>query len=132
MRVELSYGRGGYPVDLRDDWTVTVIRKPAMPALPDPAAAVERALSAPMGARSLAVEARGARSACILICDITRPVPNGLLLPRIIRTLLDAGIAADAICVLVATGLHRPNEGSELEELIGDPWVLATVRVENH
>jgi nickel-dependent lactate racemase len=132
MRVELSYGRGTYPVELRDDWAVTVIRKPAMPVLPDAGAAVDAALATPVGARSLADEARDARSACILICDITRPVPNGLLLPRIVRTLLDAGMAADAICVLVATGLHRPNEGSELEELVGDPWVLSTVRVENH
>jgi nickel-dependent lactate racemase len=28
--------------------------------------------------------------------------------------------------------LHRPNEGAELEELVGDRWVLQTVRVENH
>jgi Lactate racemase N-terminal domain len=34
--------------------------------------------------------------------------------------------------VLVATGLHRPSLGAELDELIGDPWVLRTVRVENH
>jgi lactate racemase len=34
--------------------------------------------------------------------------------------------------VLVATGLHRPNLGAELEELIGDPWVLRTIKVENH
>jgi nickel-dependent lactate racemase len=132
MRVELSYGRGTYPVELRDEWTVTVIRKPAMPVLPDPGAAVEAALATPVSARPLTLEARGAKSACILICDITRPVPNNLLLPRLVRTLLDAGVAADAICVLVATGLHRPNQGSELEELVGDPWVLATVRVENH
>jgi nickel-dependent lactate racemase len=34
--------------------------------------------------------------------------------------------------VIVATGLHRPNEGKELQELIGDPWVLENVRVVNH
>jgi lactate racemase len=34
--------------------------------------------------------------------------------------------------VLVATGLHRPNKGEELAELIGDPWVLQHVRIENH
>ena len=34
--------------------------------------------------------------------------------------------------MLVATGLHRPNEGEELAEVVGDPWVLDTVRVENH
>ena len=34
--------------------------------------------------------------------------------------------------MLVATGLHRPNEGAELAEVVGDPWVLENVRVENH
>ena len=29
----------------------------------------------------------------------------------------------------MATGLHRPNEGAELTELIGDEWVLRTVAV---
>jgi len=28
--------------------------------------------------------------------------------------------------------LHRPNEGAELAELVGDPWVLDNVRIENH
>ena len=76
--------------------------------------------------------ARGKRSACILICDITRPVPNGLFLRSLIRTLLDAGVPRSGITVLVATGLHRPNEGPELAELVGDPWVLETVNVLNH
>jgi nickel-dependent lactate racemase len=132
MRVELSYGRASYPLTLRDDWAVSVIRKPAMPILTDAAAAVESALCAPVDSTPLLEAARDARSACILICDITRPVPNGLLLPPILRTLLRAGLASESICILVATGLHRPNEGRELEELVGDPWVLSTVRVENH
>jgi nickel-dependent lactate racemase len=34
--------------------------------------------------------------------------------------------------VLVATGLHRPNEGAELAEVVGDPWVFDNVKVENH
>ena len=132
MRVELSYGRGQLPVDLADDLEVTLVRKPAMPLLADPQAAIRQALATPVGAPPLAELARRSKSACILICDITRPVPNGLFLPIMIRQLLDAGMAADAITVLVATGLHRPNEGPELEELVGDSWVLETVRVENH
>jgi nickel-dependent lactate racemase len=103
-----------------------------MPLLPDPQAAVRQALAQPVDSPPLPELARGARSACILICDITRPVPNGVFLPIMIRQLLDAGMAADAITVLVATGLHRPNEGAELEELVGSSWVMETVRVENH
>jgi nickel-dependent lactate racemase len=132
VRIELSYGRGTLPVNLPDDLEVTVVRKPAMPVLADARAAVEGALTAPVGARPLAEEARGAASACILICDITRPVPNGLLLGPLVRGLLAAGLDASRIVVLVATGLHRPNLGAELAELVGDPWVLRTVRVENH
>jgi nickel-dependent lactate racemase len=132
MQLDLNYGRGRYPLELPDHWDVTVIRKPAMPLEMDPASAVRRALMQPVAAGALAQEARGLTSACILICDITRPVPNGLLLPEIIRELLNAGMQADQITVLVATGLHRPNEGAELEELVGDEWVLKTVRVVNH
>ncbi len=132
MQVELNYGRSVLRVSLPDDLQVTVIRKPAMPVLPDAEQAVADALEHPVGAGTLAQEARGKSSACILICDITRPVPNGLLLQPIVRRLLGAGIDASRILVLVATGLHRPNVGAELEELVGDPWVLRTVRVENH
>jgi nickel-dependent lactate racemase len=132
MRIDLSFGRGKLPLELPDELDVTVVRKPEMPALPDPAGAVARALARPVGARPLAEEARGARSACVVICDVTRPVPNGLLLAPILRQLLEAGLPADRIRVLVATGLHRPNLGDELAEVVGDPWVLSTFRVENH
>ncbi len=130
--VALNYGRGTLPVRFADPIEVTVIRKPPMPVLANPAHAVQAALGHPVSAPTLRQQARNATSACILICDITRPVPNGLLLQPLIRELLDGGLEPGRITVLVATGLHRPNLGVELEELVGDPWVLKTVRVENH
>ena len=132
MRVELAYGRGTLPIDLPADLDVTVVQKAAMPVLADPAAAVRSALATPLGLPPLAEFARGRDSACILICDLTRPVPNGLLLRPLIDELLQAGVARERITVLIATGMHRPNLGDELVELIGDPWVLANVRIENH
>jgi len=53
-------------------------------------------------------------------------------LPLMIRQIIDSGIRTDKIVVLVATGLHRPNLGDELRAVVGDDWVLKTVRVENH
>ena len=132
MRVHLNYGRGQRAVDLPDTLDVTVIAKQAMPLLADPAAATDQALAEPVGCVPLAEEAARATRACILICDFTRPVPNGVILPPLIRTLLGAGMAPERITVLVATGLHRPNEGEELAALVGDPWVLETVEVANH
>ncbi|SEQ82507.1 nickel-dependent lactate racemase family protein [Microlunatus flavus] len=131
-RVELAYGRGQLEVELAAPAEVTVFRKAALPPLPDPAAAVTTALMQPVGSAPLAELARDRRSACIVICDITRPVPNGLFLRPMIETLVRAGLALESITVLVATGLHRPNVGAELAELVGDAWVLEHVRVENH
>ena len=59
-------------------------------------------------------------------------MPNHLFLRPMIEQLLGAGIAPEAITVLIATGLHRPNEGEELARVVGDPWVLDKVRVVNH
>jgi lactate racemase len=132
MTIDLLYGRGTVSLALPPGCVPTVVAKHAMPVLPDPAGAVARALAEPVGVPALPALARGRRSACILICDITRPVPNGLFLGRLVRGLLDAGVPRAGITVLVATGLHRANEGAELAELVGDPWVLETVSVANH
>ncbi len=132
MRIDLHYGKSGLPLELPDSWDVTVFRKKAMPVLADPGEALRQALYEPIGGEPLGLVASRARTACILICDITRPVPNGKLLPILLLTLLGAGMDAANITILVATGLHRPNEGEELHEVVGDDWVLDTVPVYNH
>ena len=130
--IHIAYGRGQLPVRLPKGAGPNVIRKAVLPKLKDPAGAIQRAFDSPIGSAPLAQLARGRASACILICDITRPVPNRLFLRPMITTLVEAGIPIDRIAVLVATGLHRPNEGKELAELVGDPWVLSSVKVANH
>ncbi|MFT5390726.1 MAG: nickel-dependent lactate racemase [Gammaproteobacteria bacterium] len=132
MDIELLYGHGTLRAALPPGARATIIEKPAMPLLPDPASAVAKALDEPSEGGNLSTLARGAQSACILICDITRPVPNALFLRPIIERLMGAGIERERICVLVATGLHRPNEGPELDEVLGDPWVAKHVTVANH
>src|SRR5580698_10395920 len=111
---------------------VTLIEKGKLKKISDPAAATRRALSEPINSPSLNALARGRKSACILICDITRPVPNHLFLRPMIETLIASGIPLNSITLLVATGLHRPNLGEELAEVVGDPWVMERVRIENH
>lgn len=132
MRVEMSYGRHGLPLELPEDWQVTIISKKSMPVTEDPAGEIARALASPMGSPTLAEMAGHGKTACILICDITRPVPNHLFLRPLMEELIRGGVALGDITILVATGLHRPNQGGELAELVGDPWVLEKVRVKNH
>ena len=85
--VDILFGRGHLKVAVPAGAHATVIRKRKLPKLPDPAGAIRAALAAPVGAPPLADLARGKRSACILICDITRPVPNGLFLRPMIETM---------------------------------------------
>jgi lactate racemase len=128
----LLYGRGRLKLRFPPTAKVTVIRKGALAKLADPIASIRAALARPTAAAPLSELAKGRLSACILICDITRPVPNRLFLRPMIESLIEGGVPRDAISVLVATGLHRPSLGVELAELVGDPWVLENVRVQNH
>jgi nickel-dependent lactate racemase len=132
MRITMNYGKKGLTLDLPDDIEATVIRKRQMPLQEDPHSAVNAALASPVGCGTLSEEAKNCDSICILICDITRPVPNGLVLPPVIQQLMKVGIAPESITVLVATGLHRPNEGETLREVVGSDWVLQTLKVVNH
>lgn len=132
MQIRMNYGRQGLELNLPDDWEVTVISKKTMPLVEEPPKAIAAALAVPVNSPPLVELAGPGKKACILICDITRPVPNHLFLRPLIDELTQGGVALADITVLVATGLHRPNVGGELAELVGDAWVLENVRVENH
>lgn len=132
MYVELNYGKKTLGLQCRAEWDITVLNKRSMPVIEAPATAIAQALDSPVQCAPLRSLARAAGRVCILICDITRPVPNKLFLPVIVDTLLDNGVAPDAITILVATGLHRPNLGEELAELIGDQRILQNIRIINH
>jgi lactate racemase len=132
MNVDLLYGRGKLAVSFPDELRITTIRKNPMPVAPDPAAALAHAFMAPVGCPPLRALARGRRNACILICDITRPVPHSRLLPGLVEELAAAGIHRQDILILIATGLHRPNERLELHEVIGSEAVFKSVRTANH
>jgi nickel-dependent lactate racemase len=131
MRVTLDYGKTGLPVELPDDRVVGPLAIRPVEPLANPQAAIESVLANPTGTPPLAQLARGRKNACVLVCDITRPVPNQLILPPVLRTLEAQGIARRDILILIATGLHRPNEGAELDELLG-PEIARDYRVENH
>jgi len=132
MKIPLLYGKSGLELELPDEVKTTVIRKYPMTSIEDPSQAVGNALKNPTGSHRLSSLAAGKKTACILICDITRPVPNSLLLPPLVKTLTAAGISPKNILILVATGLHRPNEGEELREIVGADDIFNTIRIENH
>ncbi len=131
MLVRLEYGRSGLEIDLPERQGTRILAYKDAKPLADPLASLRAVLESPTGTPSLATLARGRSSACIAICDITRPVPNELMLRPMLETLESSGIAREAITILIATGLHRPNEGDELVEMVGE-YIVSNYRIENH
>ena len=129
MKAPLQCGRETVTLELPPS-TVVLEMEPLAP-LPDPAAAVREALDHPIASPPLIELARGRKSACIVISDITRPVPNRTILPPMLETLEAAGIPREAIVILIATGMHRPNLGEELEHMVGR-GIMERYRIENH
>lgn len=129
--MRLEYGKTGLEVEIPDENLVGVFGLQNMPALADVSQAVAGAIQSPIGRPPLAEIARGRQSATIVICDITRPVPNSEVLPPILEVLERSGIPRDNITVLIATGTHRPNEGEELIHLVGS-FVAENYRCVNH
>jgi nickel-dependent lactate racemase len=131
MKLTLDYGRTGLTVELPADRVVGPLAIRDVPALDDPERDVSAALEQPIGTRALRQIAQGRRDACILICDITRPVPNRTILRPMLKVLQEAGIPRDRTLILVATGLHRPSTPVEKEEMLGAE-IVAGYPVEDH
>jgi len=110
---------GERPLTLQLPESVSILEMRPLPALKDPEAAVYAALAEPIQSASLSEIAKGKKNACVVISDFTRPVPNKVILPPLLKTLESSGIPREKITILIATGMHRPNLGEELIYLVG-------------
>jgi nickel-dependent lactate racemase len=131
MQVDLAFGKSGLTIELPSSHAYQILEARSARRLPDPDTALAEAIENPIASNCLRAIASGKRSAAISVCDITRPAPNRVVLPHILRHLAEAGIAREDITVLIATGLHRPATPEEIREILG-PELYGTLRVENH
>lgn len=132
MRIDLKYGLEGLPVDVEETPGFLGVLRPIEPeALDDPSSAVVKSLDTPICSSSLSEMARRKRTACVVVSDSTRPVPNRLILPAVLKTIEEQGIVPSNITILIATGIHRPSTAEERLELVG-PKILGRYRVVDH
>ncbi len=129
--VDMLFGTGRVRLDLPP--SVEVLRGPEIPRAEEPAHAVRAALASPIGCAPLREVAaqKQPRSVCVTMSDITRPVPNELLITAILEELNAVGIEDAAVTVLIATGMHRPSTERERQVMLGDD-LLRRVRVVDH
>lgn len=127
--LKLLYGEK--TADLKLPSSVQLLQIKPLETVAAPEKAVSSALSNPIKSPSLLAVARGRKRACVVISDFTRPVPNKIILPPLLKTLETAGLKPRDITILIATGMHRPNLGEELESLVGRD-IVARYPIENH
>src|SRR5579884_2809551 len=128
MRVKLAYGRSGMTVNMPDNRT-SIIEPLFMPSIPDQAASIRHALDHPIRSRPLREVIGADDTVAIVFCDITRPMPNALVLPLVLEQL--SHVPREQIVLICATGTHRANTPEELEQMLGGD-VARNYRVVNH
>jgi lactate racemase len=131
MKTHFAFDKDGLTVSLPDGPAYELVESRSASALPDARAALEAALDAPIGCRPLRELAAGKRTAAISVCDITRPAPNRVTLPPLLRRLHDAGIPVEGVTILIATGLHRGATSGEIDTILGAE-IASKYQVVNH
>ncbi|MBI4570596.1 MAG: DUF2088 domain-containing protein, partial [Chloroflexi bacterium] len=125
MRVHLPYGERGLDVELPDG--AAVLAPQRVTGLPDAGRAVADAIERPLGPsgegpplRELVRPGAGSTSlttgtVAIVVSDLTRPVPNRVLLPPLLAAVHGAGVPRESVVIIIGTGMHRPSTPGERE-----------------
>jgi nickel-dependent lactate racemase len=131
METHFSFGKNGIEVSVPERFACQVVRSRCASAIAGISGALDAALDHPIGCEPLLKLAAGKKTAAISVCDITRPAPNRVTLPPLLRRLHEAGIPIEGVTILIATGLHRGATKEEIETIVG-PEIASTYRVVNH
>lgn len=131
MRVDVAFGKKSLALELPEGPRYEILETRSAKALDHVHKHLSDALDSPIGSPPLKELARGRKAAAISVCDITRPAPNQVTLPPVLERLHAAGLAAEDITILIATGLHRPSTSDELDIILGRQ-IASRYRVVNH
>jgi nickel-dependent lactate racemase len=133
VRISIPYGDGNLPLDVPDANLLAVVQpglsggETRPPTEAEESAEVRRALAEPIGAPRLRELAATARSAVIVVSDITRPSPSHKLLPALLEEL--ARMKPEDISILFALGGHRGHSSEERVRLVGEEVAASGVRL---
>src|SRR2546426_2428570 len=134
-------GEGEVAVNVPAGWAAELAAPPEHPVLADLDSAIAIALDRPVAGPPLSELAAGAvaRAAgdrrrprvVIAVTDATRECPDDRFLPPMIERLRSGGVAADAITIVVATGLHRASTSAEKAMRLG-PGLVGRHQIVDH
>jgi nickel-dependent lactate racemase len=115
VKLKVDYGSEGLAVEVPEG--TTVIEPIPVPAAPDAAATLRKAIASPLGRRPLRELVKPGQKIGISVCDITRAQPRQLTLEALFAEM--PGVQHKDVTIFIATGTHRSNSSTEIEKMIG-------------
>lgn len=131
MKVKLDYGKKGLAVDFKGKKITKLFAMKKSHPLSNPKKSIRKALLKPLGTKPLNLMVKKTDKVCIVISDNTRPVPNKVILPEILKVLASASVPAKNIFILIGNGTHASLDSKAIKELVGNE-IAAKYRVLNH
>jgi nickel-dependent lactate racemase len=101
-----------------------------MTPVPNVERAVKDALQRPIKSPRLGNLVKPGQKVALIVTDITRKLPEEIIVPLLIKELEAGGIRKRDMTAVVATGTHRPNTPEELREKFGE--VVDEITFINH
>jgi nickel-dependent lactate racemase len=127
---QIPCGKKLISIQIPDHVPVQWVESQKMAPVPNVTRAVEEALNRPIGTPRLRELVRPNQTVALVVTDITRQLPEEIVLPLLLRELEAGGIKKRDITAVVATGTHRPNTPEELKEKFRD--VVKEIPFINH
>jgi nickel-dependent lactate racemase len=117
---QIPCGKKIISIQIPDHVSVQQVESRKMAPVPNVTRAVEEALNRPIGTSRLRELVKPNQTVALVVTDITRQLPEEIILPLLLKELEAGGIKKRDITAVVATGTHRSNTPEELYKKFGD------------
>ncbi|HCF48656.1 MAG TPA: nickel-dependent lactate racemase [Syntrophomonas sp.] len=137
MKHRLAYGKEWLEVDIPDQNLAAILKPGSSKETPanvqDNNTIIRQALNHPVGSQTIGeiIKRKSARSAVVIVNDITRPTPYRWMLPPLLEAIEAGGIPPEQIKLVIALGIHRPHTREENRQIFGTD-ICARYQVINH
>jgi lactate racemase len=116
--IKIPYGRGFY--NLKAEYNFDLLKIKKISKLKDCKGELLKKINNPSGSKPLKDIIKNKKDICIVISDITRPIPNKDILEVLFSYMHGEGIDKKNIKIIVATGSHEEPTYEEYLELLGE------------
>jgi nickel-dependent lactate racemase len=127
---QIPCGKKIISIQIPDHVSVQQVESRKMAPILNVIRAVEEALNRPIGTSRLRELVKPNQTVALVVTDITRQLPEEIILPLLLKELEAGGIKKRDITAIVATGTHRSNTPEELYKKFGD--IVNQISFVNH